>query len=207
MANLITLSRFPLLVAIVVLLYVPSPALRLVTVGLLVVLILLDTMDGVVARARHEESALGSLLDIMTDRAVELVLWVCYAHLGLIPVAIPIIYIVRGTVVDSLRNVHVGQGTAPFKIMRTPIGRWLVGSPAMRTSYAVSKLLSFTGLALTNALVAYAAQGAISVGEVQISQTISTALSWISVLFCLVRGIPVVLEALPVLRPGEPPQV
>jgi len=203
MANWITLSRFPLLIAIMALLYVPSPGLRLTTVGLLVVLILLDTMDGVVARARHEESLLGSLLDIMVDRVVELALWVCFAHLGLIPVAIPIIYIFRGTIVDSLRNVHVGQGTAPFKMMRTPIGRWLVGSPFMRTSYAVSKLLSFAGLALTNALAAYEAQGSVSAAQVQISLTAANILAWISVLFCLVRGLPVILEALPAAIQGE----
>lgn len=196
MANWITLSRFPLLIAIIALFYVPSPGLRLATVGLLVVLILLDTMDGVVARARHEESLLGSLLDIMADRVVELVLWVCYAHLGLIPVAIPIIYIFRGTVVDSLRSVHVGQGTAPFKMMRTPIGQWLVGSPFMRTSYAVSKLLSFAGLALTNALAAYATRGRIGPEHVQTSLVVANILAWISVVFCLVRGLPVILETL-----------
>jgi len=200
MANLITVLRFPLLFIIVVLLYAASPLARLVTVFLLVVLILMDTLDGMVARARKEVSLMGSVLDIMTDRTVELVLWICYAHLSLIPVAIPIIYVVRGTVVDSLRSVHVSAGTAPFKAMRTKLGKFLVASPPMRTGYGVCKLISFSGLALTHALRAYAAQGAISGDLAQLSCLIFNVTSWIAVALCLVRGVPVIVEAVPMLR-------
>lgn len=195
MANAISLSRFPLLILIVILLYAPDPAWKLVSVFLLIVLILLDTVDGMVARARHEVSVMGSVIDIMTDRSVELVLWVVYAHLGLIPVAIPIICIIRGTVVDSLRNMHVSEGTAPFKTMQTKLGKWLVGSPTMRTSYAVSKLLSFVILALTNALFAYALQGQVAPQTPQTWLVVGNVLAWISVAFCLTRGLPVIIEA------------
>ena len=200
MANAITLARFPLLVVVAILLYMPSAGARLVAAGLLVTIIIMDSLDGLVARARHEESVLGSLLDIMADRAVELVLWVCYADLGLVSVAIPIIYIIRGTVVDGLRNIHVGEGTAPFKVMRTTLGRWLVASPAMRTGYAISKLLSFTGLAVAHALAMYAAKGVVHAETVAVVRLIFLISSWVSVAFCLVRGIPVVVEAVPALR-------
>lgn len=197
MANLITLARFPLLIVIVLLLYASSPWVRLASVAALVLVILLDTVDGVVARRRHEVSLMGSVLDIMADRSVELVLWICYAHLHLIPVAIPVIYVLRGTVVDSLRSVHVGAGTAPFKSMRTGLGRWLVGSPFMRTSYAVSKLLAFTGLGLTNGLQAFAARGFVS-GEIAgTCLWVANVFAWISVAFCLARGVPVIVEAFP----------
>ena len=56
MANIISLSRFPLLILIVILLYVPSPTWKLVSVFLLVVLILLDTLDEMEsARALYAE--------------------------------------------------------------------------------------------------------------------------------------------------------
>ena len=203
MANAITLARFPLLIVIVLLLYTASPVARLTSAGLLVVLILLDTLDGVVARIRHESSLLGSVLDVMTDRAVELVLWVCYAHLGLIPVAVPIIYILRGTVVDSLRGMAVREGKAPFKAMRTRLGTWLVGSPTMRTSYAVFKLVSFAGLALSHALAGYAARGAVGLEAVRSSALVFNVTTWLSVAFCLVRGLPVIAEA---LLPAEKPE-
>jgi CDP-diacylglycerol--glycerol-3-phosphate 3-phosphatidyltransferase len=203
MANWITIARFPLLIVVVLLLHTSSPLLGLVSALLIAILIAMDSVDGLVARARDEVSLLGSVLDIMADRSVELVLWVCYANLGLVPVAIPIIYILRGTVVDSLRSVHVRQGQAPFKAMRTSLGSWLVGSSAMRSSYGVIKLISFVGLAVTNALVAYAANGAIAPGTARVSNTIFAITSWISVVFCLARGIPVIVEALLTLKDTE----
>lgn len=196
MANLITISRFPLLIGIVLLLYTASPLARLVAAALLILSIGLDSLDGFIARARQEVSLMGSVLDIMTDRAVELVMWVVYAHLGLVPVAIPIVYILRGTVVDSLRSVHVGRGTAPFKGMQTRLGTWLVGSPWMRTSYALAKMLSFAGLAVAHALAAYAARGAVTAEAAHVVRLVFVVTSWISVAFCLVRGSPVIVEAL-----------
>jgi CDP-diacylglycerol--glycerol-3-phosphate 3-phosphatidyltransferase len=196
MANIITVARLPLLIAIVLLFYSPSPVVRLISVVLLVVLIGMDTLDGLIARARNEVSLMGSVLDIMADRAVELVLWVVYADLGLVPMAIPIIFVLRGTIVDSLRSVHVSAGTAPFKGMRTGIGKWLVGSPFMRSAYGISKLISFAGLALTHALAAYAALGTVSDAIVGQSLTLFLITSWISVAFCLARGLPVIVEAM-----------
>lgn len=196
MANLITVSRFPLLIGIVLLLYTSSPVARLIAAALVIVSIGLDSLDGFIARTRQEVSLMGSVLDIMADRAVELVMWVTYAHLGLVPVAIPIIYILRGTVVDSLRSLHVGRGTAPFKGMRTRLGTWLVGSPWMRTSYALAKMISFAGLAVAHALAAYAVKGTVHSETVQWVQLAFVVTSWISVTFCLVRGVPVIIEAL-----------
>ncbi|MCA0269008.1 MAG: hypothetical protein LCH53_07300 [Bacteroidetes bacterium] len=40
----------------------------------------------VVARKLGEASLLGSVLDIASDRIVEAVRWVVFAHLGLIPI-------------------------------------------------------------------------------------------------------------------------
>lgn len=199
MANLITIARFPLLIAIILLLYAHNPLARIAAVPLLLILIAMDSLDGMVARARKEVSVLGSVLDIMADRAVELVLWVCYAHLGLIPVAIPVIFILRGTVVDSLRSLHVREGEAPFDAMRTELGKWLVKSRFMRSTYGVSKLISFAGLALTHALAGYAERGVIVSDIVRISSLVFSITSWISVGFCLTRGLPVIIEALPVL--------
>ncbi len=128
LANWITLSRFPLLIAIIAILYRGSPAVQLAGVVLLFVGLMLDTVDGMVARRTGQTSLFGSVLDIAADRTYELVLWVCFADLGLIPVAIPLIIIARTTLTDALRSIGVGQGTAPFAQHRTPLGRFLVGS-------------------------------------------------------------------------------
>jgi len=203
MANLITFARFPLLVVVVIVLYGASAASRFAAVGLLTMVIALDSIDGIVARARHEESVYGSLLDIMADRVVELVMWICYADLGLVSVAIPLIYVARGTLVDGLRNVHVGEGTAPFKTMRTRLGRWLVGSPVMRTGYALAKLASFAGLGVVHAL---SAGGQTPAPELRSTLTLFQVASWLAVAICLARGIPVIVEAVPLFarRPSRP---
>ena len=206
MANLITIARFPVLIAIILLLYAQAPSARVASSVLLVLVIAMDSVDGIIARARDEESLLGSVLDIMVDRSVELVMWVCYAHLGLIPVAIPIIYIVRGTVVDALRSMMVSEGQAPFKGMRTSLGTWLVASPAMRTSYALIKLISFAGLAATHALAGFASSGAVSQTLVDAARALFNITSWVAVAQCLVRGVPVVAEALPILVHSKEPR-
>jgi CDP-diacylglycerol--glycerol-3-phosphate 3-phosphatidyltransferase len=197
MANLITLSRFPLLLLVVLLLYSSQPAAGAASVPLVLILIGMDSLDGIVARAREETSLLGSVLDIMVDRAVELVLWVAYAHLGLISVVIPLVYIVRGTVVDALRNLHVREGEAPFDAMRTKVGKWLVASSFMRTTYGVSKLVSFAGLAATRALQNYALQGTVSAQLAARSSLLFNITSWIALALCLARGLPVIVEAIP----------
>ena len=60
MANAITLARIPVLIAVVLLLYLGSPLVQAATAILVLFLILMDTLDGVVARHRHEEGMLGS---------------------------------------------------------------------------------------------------------------------------------------------------
>ncbi len=90
LATSITLARFPLLVITILLLYFGGASGRLLAALLILLLIVMDAIDGIVARRRHEETLLGSVLDIAADRAVEIVLWVVFAQLGLISMFIPI---------------------------------------------------------------------------------------------------------------------
>jgi len=138
MANWITLARLPLLVGIVLLLYVDVPQVQVATAPLVLVLIFMDTLDGVVARRRHEVGMLGSKLDIGVDRIVELVLWIVYAHLNLISVAIPVIFVIRGGLVDTVRSFSLVWGETSFGMMRTKWGRRLVVSGFMRSLYGMS---------------------------------------------------------------------
>jgi len=193
LANWITLARFPLLAINVLVLFFGAPTLRLAGVSLLLIGLLLDTVDGVVARKTHQTSLFGSVLDIAADRTYELVLWVCFAYLQLIPAAIPVIVIARTTLTDALRGIGVSQGEAPFSQHRTPLGRFLVGSTLMRTGYSLSKTLAFVGLALAQALGGFPAgsQNAAfggTVGEV------SREVAWVAVAFCVLRGLPVVIH-------------
>ena len=195
LANWITLSRFPLLLGIVLILYFGSPWVRLAGVGLLFVGLMLDTVDGMVARKRGETSLFGSVLDIAADRTYELVLWVSFADLRMIPVAIPLIIIARTTLTDAFRSIGVGQGTAPFAQHRTALGRFLVGSSWMRTGYAVTKTVTFCGLALAQAFSGFPPETRLA-RAVPSMMTVLQVTAWLAVAFCVFRGLPVIIRSL-----------
>ena len=196
-ANLITVLRFPLLILIVLLLYFGGTVGRLIDAPLIVLLILMDSLDGFVARRRREQTLIGSALDIAADRAVEIVLWVAYAHLKLIPVVIPLTVIIRGALTDSVRNVALQHGKSAHSMMRSSWGRWLVASGYMRTGYAVVKVLAFTLLALTLGLKTggHAAWHGVWIA--------ASVVSWTALAICIVRGGPVVIEAPELFQSAE----
>jgi phosphatidylglycerophosphate synthase len=189
--TLITLSRFPLLAIVVATLYRGSPAVRLIGVGVLLLGLLLDTVDGAIARRRNEATLVGSVLDIAADRTYELVLWMCFADLGLISVLIPLIVVARTALTDAFRSVGVGQGIAPFAQLGAGRAGFLVASSWMRTGYGVSKVLAFCGLALVPAFGRVPTQASgLAAWEV------ANALAWITVALCVVRGLPVIVQGL-----------
>jgi CDP-diacylglycerol--glycerol-3-phosphate 3-phosphatidyltransferase len=198
-ANLITALRFPLLVLVVLLLYFGGSVGQLVDAVLIVVLILMDSLDGIVARRRGEQTLIGSALDVAADRAVEIVLWVAYAHLRLIPAVIPLTVIIRGALTDSIRNIALQYGQSAHSMMRSSSswGQWLVVSGYMRTGYAVVKAVAFTLLALALGLKSggYAAwRGFWIAGSV---------FAWTSLAVCILRGLPVIVEAPALFRSAE----
>lgn len=194
MANLITLSRFPLLFIYVALLYTHNAATQLWAVPLILLIILLDFFDGQIARQRGESSLLGSVLDIATDRALEIVLWVVFAHLDLIPVIIPIIVITRGTTVDAVRAVGMSSGRAAFEQVRHPVSRFLVSSRWMRSSYGFIKAFAFAVLTLDLGLKTLGSSWS---SPVHIAALI---LAWLATAMSIARGLPVLIEGYSLLQ-------
>ena len=195
LANWITLSRFPILLINVLVLYRGSAQVRLAGVGLLFIGLMLDTLDGAVARKTGKTSLFGSVLDIAADRTYELVLWICFADLGVIPLLIPLIVIARTTLTDAFRSIGVSQGTAPFAQQRTRFGRFLVASAFMRVGYAITKITTLCGLALVQALGGLSAS-TVPAGLVRSMAATFQITAWAAVVFCVVRGIPVFVHAI-----------
>ncbi len=189
LANIITLSRIPLLILIIFLLYQPAATPRLVAAPLIILLVVMDSFDGAIARKRGETSVLGSVLDIAADRAVEYVMWVVFAHLRLISVIFPLIVLLRGTFVDAVRAVAPSKGLSPFEMMRSPVGRFLVKSPWLRTPFAMAKAVAFFFLALAHGLAAASSPALATVNVV------AQVCAWLALLLCLLRGLPVLIEA------------
>ncbi len=198
MANLVTLSRFPLMLLYVVMLYSQKPVVLYWGVPFVILIFLLDGLDGKIARARQETSLLGSTLDIATDRAFELVLWTVFAHLQLIPVALPIIAIIRGTTVDAVRAVGMSRGQAAFDQVRHPVSRFIVSSRFMRDIYGLLKGFSFAFFTLTEGLRLAGSPHA------ELAVLLSQILAWATISLTIIRGLPVLIEAYPLLK--DPPQ-
>ncbi len=199
MANFITLLRLPLLTVYVLMLYSGNQTIRFWSVPVVIVLLLMDTLDGITARSLKQVSLLGSVLDIAVDRAVELVLWVVFADFDLIPVLIPLVIIVRGVTVDAVRAVGLQNGVMPFQQVQARLSRFLVASPVMRSSYGIIKGFAF--LILTLDLGFQTANPPPWEPVLHISALV---LSWLALVICLARGLPVVIEGLRYLKSQSP---
>jgi phosphatidylglycerophosphate synthase len=204
LANRITVSRFPLLLVYVLILYFAPPAWRLAAVALLFLGLMLDTVDVLVARRSGQTSLIGSVLDIAADRTYELVLWVSFTDLRLIPVAIPLIVIMRTTLTDALRSIGVAQGQAPFLQHQTRLGKFLVASGGMRFGYSVSKITAFLGLAVAEALAGFDPVTPLG-GAAAPILWVAQVIAWIAVATCVLRGLPVIVGAIRRYWRGSPP--
>ncbi len=188
MANLITIARFPLTLIYLLILYYGNITSLYWNVPIIVVIFLLDTFDGWVARKRGESSVLGSVLDIATDRTLEYVLWIVYADLGLLPVVVPLIVITRGVTVDAVRAVGMRSGAPAFEQVKSPVSRLLVSSRFMRAFYGIVKGTAAGFLTLAYPLAITNSSWSSPV------YAFGLVLAWISVTTCLLRGIPVIIE-------------
>jgi len=193
MANLITLSRLLLLIVVVVIAYQPPALYQLANVPLMILVFVTDGLDGYVARKRHETTRFGAMFDIAGDRIVELTMWIVLAHLGLVPVWVPIVFVVRGTIVDAIRASQTkSRRASPFALMATPLGKWLVAGRFMRALYAVAKATAFCWLLLLQPLPVVAP--GLWADHGANATAIGSGLVLFAVALCLVRGLPVIVE-------------
>ena len=201
MANAITVGRLILLFLCVYVLYhggVQAIAAAAILIG---VAIILDGLDGWVARRYNETGPLGAAFDIAGDRIAENVLWVVFADLGLIPIWVPLLMLSRGFLVDSLRAIGYGEGMTAFgenNMMRSPLTQWLTAGRPMRLLYGWAKLLAFVFLA---GLVGYQlrdSSGTI-LGDIYAWKPFryaGWACVWLSVILSIVRAVPVIYDAM-----------
>ena len=192
MANLITLTRFLLLFVLVAMAYRAAPAWQLLDAPLVLLIIGLDALDGHVARRRQETSVFGSIFDIAVDRTVEYVLWIVLADLDLVPIWVALVFIIRGTIVDSIRYGAISEGETAFGMMKSDWGRRLVAGRFMRGFYGALKAVAFAWLLLLQPLPALAPGLWAAWGPT--ATALSALLVGGCVALCLLRGVPVIAE-------------
>ena len=188
-ANLVAISRATLAFIAIAILF-RRPGLYIVACVITIVAIIMDGLDGWVARRYGEVSRIGAVIDILTDRIVELTYWIAFAALGWIPVWIPILVAVRGLLVDGARALAFERGLTAFgptTMMRSKIGTFLVASRESRSAYGIAKAAAFGLLILAYAPALPAARPIVLV--------IALICVYASVVLCVLRGIPVLLEA------------
>jgi phosphatidylglycerophosphate synthase len=204
--NLITLIRLVLAFVSIALFRAGSYA-TVAALVLLVVTLALDAVDGFVARRKLRASDAGAAFDIAADRIVESVFWIYFAAAGLISFWIPVIVIARGGLTDFLRAIAFRRGLTAFgekTMMRTWWGRLLTGSRASRAAYGVVKCAAFFALGLWLTLANLPEWRAIIAGQADILMNGvrigAVALAVSTVVFCVARGIPVIIEGLRFFR-------
>jgi len=192
-ANKITAIRIGLLFLLVALVYVDNLYLHVFNVFLCALIFGMDRLDGYMANKFECRTEFGGVLDVVGDRMVENVLWICLADLDLIPIWIPILVISRGFITDGFRSYALSKGKTTFAMMDSKVGRFLVASPASRLLYGLSKAVFFT-----LALATYALK---SLEGLQLERMLA-GLSLFVVAFCLVRGLFAVKDCLRLFRPA-----
>lgn len=96
-------------------------------------IILLDALDGIVARSLKQATQFGAKFDIYADRIVELSFWLLFALLHYSPFWIFWFFLIRGLIVDFLTFSS-----------SYPLGKnFLRASRFMRFLYGSLKLISF----------------------------------------------------------------
>ncbi|HWV24893.1 MAG TPA: CDP-alcohol phosphatidyltransferase family protein [Thermomicrobiales bacterium] len=205
MANAITIGRLVLLYIVIWLIYTGSTGVITACMFLLVLVFAGDGLDGWVARRQGTTSTFGAVFDIAGDRMVENSLWVIFAHLGLIPVWIPLLVLGRGFVVDGLRSISFGEGMTAFgekNMMRSALTQWLTAGRFMRALFGYMKAAAFVFLC---GLVAWETKDTSgtalgSLYGVQGFRWFGWALVWGAVALTVIRGLPVLWDAIPYMR-------
>jgi CDP-diacylglycerol--glycerol-3-phosphate 3-phosphatidyltransferase len=188
MANFISIFRiFIMFIAIYLIkVYAGNNTAYIWALVLTILAFALDGVDGYIARKFHEESKFGALLDIMGDRIVENAYWILFAVMGWISILFPLIAITRGFITDTIRSAAMEKGLTPFGMQTNPICKYITGSRFMRISYAVAKVAAFVLIILAK------------IPACPYSDVVWTVGYWAAIFaiaFCVIRGLPVVIEA------------
>jgi CDP-diacylglycerol---glycerol-3-phosphate 3-phosphatidyltransferase len=218
--NQVTLARVAAAFAAVALFTAAETVLAadLAAVLLTVAAIALDGVDGYLARTRGLATPLGAQLDILGDRVVENLFFTCFAVAGLISLWVPVVFFVRGAVTDFLRGLAARAGRSGFggnSMLETGWGKRLVASRASRGAYATLKCVCFCYLGLLlplrhpSGVVSDSTFGpwfAAWLSEPVAYWLLSAGriLTGVTILFCLMRAIPVVWEGRRYLTSEKP---
>jgi CDP-diacylglycerol--glycerol-3-phosphate 3-phosphatidyltransferase len=176
-----------------------GPWANLTAVGLTVAAIALDALDGHLARKKKMATPVGAQLDILGDRMIENVYFTYFAVVGMVSLWLPVLFFARGAATDFLRGLAMKAGHSGWganAMLHTWWARALVASRWSRGLYAAMKCLCFCYLGLELALThgPVALLGDLAADAHAMIRVGANVLTWMTAAFCLVRGLPVLVE-------------
>lgn len=187
MANFVTLIRVLLAIFSLYLLPISLFANR-AGIILIVFSLLLDMVDGALARHLKTSSFKGSIYDILGDRLIENLFFIYYASLSFFSVWIAMLIMLRGITIDALRAIQTRQGRTAFGPTSWHTQKWikwLVCSRFSRGCYNGSKLITF----ITFAFLMHPDPFLYD----RVKQIAYFSL-WLTILLSLMRAIPVIFD-------------
>lgn len=148
--NVISLLRMMALLPLFVFLnYFGNTTIKMISILILLLSFFSDWLDGYVARKLEVSSVSGSLFDLVADRTTEIVLYVYFFALGMIPLWAPVIIIMRGISTDYIRfSTAFKKNNSVYGIVSSKFGDLFVKSRAARGCTGFLKLFLFSMLSI-----------------------------------------------------------
>jgi phosphatidylglycerophosphate synthase len=220
--NRVTLLRV-IIAAVAVALYASPSRTHAVEIGcaaiaLTLIAVLLDGVDGYVARRFRLATPMGAQLDILGDRVLENLFFTAFAVAGLTSLWVPLTFFVRGALTDFLRGLAAERESIPVRgvsafrrnwFLENPWSKAIVASRLSRAAYGAVKCLCFCvlGAEWTARRTAAVATSSEHLRELHY---VAAGIVALTIAFCLIRAIPVVIEGrrdvMRAARPSAMPQ-
>jgi CDP-diacylglycerol--glycerol-3-phosphate 3-phosphatidyltransferase len=186
--NMLGLARIAATPVVVLLLLLPFPGAGLLAFVIYAVAASTDYLDGRIARARNQVSALGVFLDLTADKVLVAGVLIAMVEVGVLPTWIVATLLIRELVVQGVRQV---AASASVVIAARRLGKW----KAFATNVAIGVLL-----------LAFDAQTGGPVGKVMQAGAIHAIGYWLALLataLAVISGIAYLRGALPMLLGRE----
>jgi CDP-diacylglycerol--glycerol-3-phosphate 3-phosphatidyltransferase len=186
--NLLGLARIAATPVVVLLLLLPFPGAGLIALVVYAAAATTDYLDGRIARARDQVSALGVFLDLTADKVLVAGVLIAMVEVGLLPTWIVATLLIRELVVQGVRQV---AASASVVIAARRLGKW----KTFATNVAIGVLL-----------LAFDARTSGPVAELADAGAIQAVGLWLAVLataLAVISGIAYLRGALPMLLGRE----
>ncbi len=197
-ANAITLFRLFLTFIVIGLFQRSNEYIDIACIVTILIIFILDSVDGIVARKQNQTSTFGAVFDIAADRIVENVFWIYFAVIdGRISFWLPIAVVTRGFLTDGVRSIALTEGKTAFEMSSAAWSRALTSSRFSRGLYGLTKMLTFIFLPATLVLIDIYPD----VPIVATFSSVSVIIAYVAVAMCIIRGIPVLVDGWRYIKP------